>query len=252
MVAALLGALRRSRSCRCACAFISAIAARFCSITGVMSTNDVGVKLQSSGWCGSKRRSSGGWNGPPNALAVPAPAASARARSTARNALAWSGLNGSRSVCVSEHVRRELADLVGERAQARPCRPRAGSRRGRGTRRSAPSAAAARSASPWRISFTRSTVCPAPSRARPTRPARRRRARARARCRRRASSPRSRRRRARRSRRECAPITSSRLLTSPASLRECVDDHRRGPRPRRSRASSSRSAQSASPSSTGG
>ena len=66
-----------------------------------MSTKTVGVKLQSSGWCGSKSRSSGGWNGPPNALAVPAPAASARAFSTAKNASAWSGLNGSRSVCVS-------------------------------------------------------------------------------------------------------------------------------------------------------
>ena len=65
-----------------------------------MSTNVVGVKLQSSGWCGSNRSSSGG-STISNALATPAPAASARARSTAKNASAWSGLNGSLSVCVS-------------------------------------------------------------------------------------------------------------------------------------------------------
>ena len=59
VVAALLGALRVVVT-RYACAFISAIAAFFCSITGVMSTNVVGTKLQSSGWCGSKSSSSGG------------------------------------------------------------------------------------------------------------------------------------------------------------------------------------------------
>ena len=36
------------------------IAARFCSITEVMSTNVVGVKLHSSGWWGSNRNSAGG------------------------------------------------------------------------------------------------------------------------------------------------------------------------------------------------
>ncbi len=64
-----------------------------------MSTNVVGTKLQSSGWCGSKSSSSGGCT-VSKALGTPAPAASARARSTAKNAAAWSGLNGSRSVCV--------------------------------------------------------------------------------------------------------------------------------------------------------
>ena len=65
-----------------------------------MSTNVVGVKLQSSGWWGSKRNSSGGLI-VSNALSTPAPAASARARSTAWNATGWSGLKGSRSVWVT-------------------------------------------------------------------------------------------------------------------------------------------------------
>ena len=124
-----------------------------------MSTNVVGVKLQSSGWCGSKRSSSGG-STISNALATPAPAASARARSTAKNACAWSGLNGSRSVCVSSDVGLELADQVGdadERVLVDLERVVAEVEARRSRRRGA---AAARSASPWRISFTRSIGLP--------------------------------------------------------------------------------------------
>ena len=65
-----------------------------------MSTNVVGVKLHSSGWCGSNSSSWGGWI-VSKALSTPAPAASARARSTAAKATGWSGLNGSRSVWVT-------------------------------------------------------------------------------------------------------------------------------------------------------
>ena len=99
----------RSRSARYACAFISAIAALFCSITGVMSTNVVGAKLQSSGWCGSKRRSSGG-STVSNALGTPAPGG--------ERAGPLDGEEGSRVVRVErvavgvrdQHVGRELAD----------------------------------------------------------------------------------------------------------------------------------------------
>src|SRR4029079_5466953 len=101
-----------------------------------MSRKTVGVKLQSSGWCGSKSRSSGGWNGPPNALGGPAPAASARAFSAAKNAPAGAvgaaprrkrprllggeerlGVVGVEGVAVGmgqQDVRRELADLGGD------------------------------------------------------------------------------------------------------------------------------------------
>ena len=60
---------------------MAAIASRLASITGVMSTNVVGMKLHSSGWWGSNRNRSGG-RIDLNALATPAPAASARARWT--------------------------------------------------------------------------------------------------------------------------------------------------------------------------
>ena len=65
-----------------------------------MSTKVVGVKLHSSGWWGSKRKSAGGAI-VANALCTPAPAARLRARSTAAQATGWSGLNGSVSVCVT-------------------------------------------------------------------------------------------------------------------------------------------------------
>ena len=65
-----------------------------------MSRNVVGVKLHSSGWWGSKSSS---WAGETvgTRSRTPAPAASARARSTAAKATGWSGLNGSRSVWVT-------------------------------------------------------------------------------------------------------------------------------------------------------
>ena len=65
-----------------------------------MSTNVFGMKLQSSGWWGSNRKSSGGLI-VLNALSTPAPAASARARATAWCATGWSGLKGSVSVWVT-------------------------------------------------------------------------------------------------------------------------------------------------------
>ena len=122
----------RSRSADSSAPSSPAIAARFCSITDVMSTNVVGVKLQSSGWCGSKRSSSGGVI-VANALATPAPAA--------RAARALDGDEGGRVVRVErvavgvrdDHVGRELADRVDERRQRRRRRPRAGSRRSRGS-----------------------------------------------------------------------------------------------------------------------
>src|SRR6476661_5563725 len=76
------------------------IAARLRSMTAVMSTNVVGLKLHSSGWWGSNRNSAGG-RIVANALDTPAPAASPRARSTAAWATGWSGLNGSVSVWVT-------------------------------------------------------------------------------------------------------------------------------------------------------
>ena len=83
-----------------------------------MSTNVVGVKLHSSGWWGSNRNSAGGVT-VPNALATPAPAASA-ARAVDRGV-------GDRVVGVErvgvgvgdQHVGRELADLVGDQRAAR-------------------------------------------------------------------------------------------------------------------------------------
>ena len=90
------------------------MAACLASITGVMSTNVVGVKLQSSGWWGSNSSNSGG-STTSNALGTPAPAARARARhSTAKNAAAWSGLNGYVIGVREENVRRERADPVGD------------------------------------------------------------------------------------------------------------------------------------------
>ena len=80
-----------------------------------MSTNVVGVKLQSSGWWGSNSSS---WGGAivSKALSTPAPPASARARSTAAKATGWSGLKGSVGVG-DDHIGGELADRVGETGQ---------------------------------------------------------------------------------------------------------------------------------------
>ena len=216
-----------------------------------MSTNVVGMKLHSSGWCGSNRSSSGGSHRLERAR-------DARARSERPGALdreERARVVGVERVAVGvgEHdVRRELADAVGDRDEriavdlervvaeveaartrrrARP--PRARPRRGGSPSRARPSG-------------------PAPSRARRTRRARRRRARARAHRRRpavvTAIAPPARQTKSA----ECAPITSSLRLTR---LRPGVATARRSsraPRPRRSPASSRRSAQSASPSSTGG
>ena len=96
-----------------------------------MSTKVVGTKLHSSGWC-SKRSSSGG-STVSNALDTPAPAASARAFSTAKKAAAWSGLKGSRSVCVRTTSGANARS--GRRSRrARRRRSRGGSPRDRGTR----------------------------------------------------------------------------------------------------------------------
>ena len=81
-----------------------------------MSTNVVGVKLQSSGWCGSNSRSSGGLT-VSKALGTPAPAASARARSTAKNA----GVVGVERIAVrvrDDRVRRKLPNTVGNGDEA--------------------------------------------------------------------------------------------------------------------------------------
>ena len=80
MVGALLGALVVV-VWRYFCAAIAFIASRLASITGVMSTNVVGMKLHSSGWWGSNRKKAGGAI-ESNALATPAPAAVERARAT--------------------------------------------------------------------------------------------------------------------------------------------------------------------------
>ena len=224
MVAALLGALRRSTSARYACAFISAIAARFCSITGVMSTNVVGVKLQSSGWCGSKRRSSGGVH----RLERARDARAGRQRARALDREERDRVVRVERVAVGvrdEHVGRELADPVGDRDERVPvdlervvAEVEALERRRRARPRPAPPR---RGGSPSRARPSG----PAPSRARPTRPARRRRARARARP---AGRGRD------RDRAAGAPDEVGRVRpdheqppahASPASRRELSDDH---------------------------
>ena len=155
------------------------MAAFFCSMTGVMSTKVVGTKLHSSGWCGSKRSSSGG-STVSNALGTPAPAASARAFSTAKNAAAWSGIERVAVRVGDDDVRSERADAIGDRGEsfavdlervvAEIEALELGAERGRRALR------LRRAGSPSRARRSG----PAPSRARRTRPARRRRARARA------------------------------------------------------------------------
>ena len=85
-----------------------------------MSRKTVGVKLQSSGWCGSKSRSSGGWNGPPKALAVPG-AGGQGARPLDRDVRLRVIRVERIAVGVSEQqVRSEVADPRGERGETGP------------------------------------------------------------------------------------------------------------------------------------
>ena len=89
------------------------MAASFCSQTGVMSRNVVGTKPQSSGWCGSKRRSAGGAI-VVKPLATPAPLASWRAWIVASDGNGMVRVERILSRVAEHYVRLDVAHDVGQ------------------------------------------------------------------------------------------------------------------------------------------